>query len=97
MYIEHKHFKLPNNSSEVDVYISPTGSIQFMIEGKEKVLEGDFHKLAFKKIESGVDLVYKSRSVKSSWDIILSKKDAELISRMIDEADENFEIIMRDL
>ncbi len=36
MYIEHKHFKLPNNSSEVDVYISPTGSIQFMIEGKRK-------------------------------------------------------------
>ncbi|WP_305817147.1 hypothetical protein [Photobacterium leiognathi] len=97
MYIEHKHFKLPNNSSEVDVYISPTGSIQFMIEGKEKVLEGDFHKLAFKKIKSGVDLVYKTRSVKSSWDIILSNKDAELLSRMIDEADENFEIIMRDL
>ncbi|PSV26969.1 MULTISPECIES: hypothetical protein [unclassified Photobacterium] len=97
MYIEHKHFKLPNNTSEVDVFISPTGDIEVMIEGNQQVLKGDFHHLSFKIINTGVDLIYKTRSKKSSWDIILTQQDAETVSKMMNEADEYYEIIMRDL
>ena len=97
MYTEHKHFKLPNNNSEVDVFISPTGDIEVMIEGNQQVLKGDFHHLSFKKMNAGVDLIYKTHSKKSSWDIILTPQDAEIVTKMMNEADEYYEIIMRDL
>ena len=90
---EHRHVILPKTQSQfADIYIKPTGSVKVVINDKSKIMLGEFHQLEI--IQSNK----KSRlSCQNKWELDLSQKDATELAILIKQAEEEFEILMKDL
>ncbi|UTV28837.1 hypothetical protein [Photobacterium atrarenae] len=100
MFAKHRSYTLAGKvHNHAHLAIKPTGELSVEILEEHKQLEGDFEDLSFSthgKI-TGVDCVEHDHPSHKLWHIDLSRQDARELNRLIDDAKEEYEIMMRDL
>ena len=99
MLAKHRDYLLHGTQNfHAHVQVNPIGQLDVDIVEKREHHSASFESLAFKKvgsktIVSGCD----EKNKKSKWQLTLAKKDAEELNLLIEEANEEYEILMRDL
>lgn len=90
---EHKHVALPESKGHfADIYVNPIGSVQVIVDNKPKPMQGEFHQL--KIIQSGSK---STLNCQNEWQLDLSQQDAKELALLLEKAEDEFEILMRDL
>ncbi|ELV8811293.1 hypothetical protein QNE21_002073 [Vibrio vulnificus] len=77
------------------VEINPVGKLDVEIKGQRQHYVVDFEQLAFSSDEQGVALV--CQKAYSPWKVMLATADAQELKSLVKEAQEEYEILMRDL
>ena len=90
---EHRHVILSKTKNQcADIYIKPTGSVQVVVNDQSETMLGEFHQLEI--IQSNK----KNRlSCQNKWALDLSQEDATELAMIIRQAEDEFEILMKDL
>lgn len=100
MYAKHRSYTLAGSTHHhAHLAVSPTGILSVEIEEEHKKLEAEFDDLCFSthgKV-TGLDCVEHCMPSHTLWHIDLTPSDARDLTQLIDEAKEEYEIIMRDL
>ncbi|MCG9577041.1 hypothetical protein [Vibrio tubiashii] len=92
----HREYELIDvNHSHAHVEINPIGLIDVEIMENKQHHQAEFSELSFQKVGGHTRLCGKQN--KKPWQLELDNKDAEEINRLIDQASEEFETLMRDL
>ncbi|WP_070963815.1 hypothetical protein [Vibrio sonorensis] len=81
--------------SQVHVKVNPVGMIDVEIEKSRQHHLSDFDQLCFVKRGSQTRLTGQDNT--DTWQLVLSNRDADELGRLIEEACEEYEILMRDL
>ncbi|KLV10158.1 hypothetical protein C9I92_21690 [Photobacterium ganghwense] len=100
MFAKHRAYVLAKKKRpKAQVTINPTGNIHIDVKDEKKALDGDFEDLSFQKNGKVTILVCQKHSKQKQhcWRIELSDEDAKELTRLINEAEDEFEILMRDL
>ena len=97
---ERRHYTLPGKKAlHADVAVIPTGELEVDIKEKKDHLTAEFEELHFCCGRQQTDLVCQDQVGDHAirWHIYLAKQDAEELEQLIENAEEEFEILMRDL
>lgn len=100
MLAERRQFTLPGKKAlHADITVIPTGELEVDIKEKHNHLTAEFDELQFCCGVKNTDLICKDQLGKHTvrWHIYLANNDAKELEKMIEEAEEEFEILMRDL
>lgn len=100
MLAEHRQYTLPGKKVlHADVTVNPTGELEVDIKEKKNHLTAEFEELHFCSGRQKTDLVCQEPVGDHAirWHIYLANQDAEELEHLIEEAEEEFEILMRDL
>ncbi|MFC1503189.1 hypothetical protein ACFL53_02400 [Pseudomonadota bacterium] len=100
MYAKYRSYTLAGKEHlHVHLAVNPTGFIDVEIMEKHKKLNAEFEDLCFEDHgdTTELDCVEHSKPKHKIWYIYLSRNDAKELTTLIDEAKEEYEIIMRDL
>ncbi|MCQ1056870.1 hypothetical protein ACQKPX_11685 [Photobacterium sp. DNB23_23_1] len=100
MLAEHRHFILPGESKlHADVTISPVGELEVNILEQNNRLSGEFDQLYFYSEGKETELICKNQLERDDvqWHLSLSSDDARELAKLIELAEEEYEILMRDL
>lgn len=100
MFVKKRSYKLAGKMHyRANFAVNPTGSLSVEIEEQHKKLEGEFEDLCF--IQHGkttaLDCVEHCEPTHCCWHLDLSPNDASELTQLIDEAKDEYEILMRDL
>ena len=97
---ERRQYTLPGKKVlHADVTVIPTGELKVDIKEMHSHLKAEFEELHFCCGRSKTDLVCENQVGKHAvrWHIYLAKQDAEELEELIENAEEDYEILMRDL
>lgn len=100
MLAEHRYFTLPGDTGlHVDITVIPTGELEVNILEKDNQLKGEFEELHFYSNGKRTELVCKDQLSPDcvKWHLDLSNDDARDLAKLIEMAEEEYEILMRDL
>lgn len=96
MITKHRDYQLQDsNHFHAHVEINPVGVLDVEILENKQHHQAEFNELSFMKIGGHTRLC--GQHDKKPWQLALANKDAEEINRLIDQASEELEILMRDL
>tara|TARA_Y100001956_G_C4128832_1_gene192177 strand:+ start:5744 stop:6034 length:291 start_codon:yes stop_codon:yes gene_type:complete len=96
MITKHRDYQLQdNNHFHAHVEINPIGVLDVEIVENKQHHQAEFSELSFMKVDGHTRLC--GRQDATPWQLELNNKDAEEINRLIDQASEELEILMRDL
>lgn len=82
---------------KAQVTVNPTGNLHIDVKDEKKALDGNFEDLSFKQDGKITVLFCLKHDNQRYWRIELSEKDAKELIQLIHEAEDEFELIMRDL
>jgi hypothetical protein len=98
MLAEHRQFVLPEgNGGWADVYINSTGTIKVNITHQNCSFEGEFDQLSFHTSGRKTELICKRDPQQSEWHVNFANQDARELALLIERAEDEFELLMRDL
>lgn len=100
MLAEHRQFILPGQRERhANVTVIPTGELEVNIQEDANQLQAEFEELYFYSADNGTELVCKEQlgSDAVRWHLHLANEDARELAKLIEMAEEEFEILMRDL
>ncbi|PSW20102.1 hypothetical protein C9I98_08560 [Photobacterium sanctipauli] len=100
MLAENRLFTLPDESGlHADITVVPTGELKVTILEKNSSMQGDFNQLYFYSDGKRTELVCKDQLVPENiqWHVHLANDDARELAKLIEMAEEEYEILMRDL
>ncbi|MCW8330987.1 hypothetical protein MD588_19520 [Photobacterium sp. SDRW27] len=100
MYAKYRSYTLAGKTHyHAHFAVRPTGSLLVEIEEDHEKLEADFEDLCFIQHgkTTGLDCVEHCEPTHCCWHLDLSSNDARELTRLIDDAKEEYEILMRDL
>ncbi|CAG23773.1 hypothetical protein [Photobacterium profundum] len=100
MYAKHRSYTLARPAHRhVRLSVNPSGFLSVEIEEDNNKLDSEFENLCFEKHGKITELVCfeHCKPQKSRWHIYLSDNDAKELNRLINDAKEEYEILMRDL
>ncbi|MDX1302105.1 hypothetical protein [Photobacterium sp.] len=100
MLAEYRKFTLPGKAHlHASVKVIPTGEVEVFIKEKHDELHADFDELCFYSCGKNTELICKEHAGqdKVRWHIDLANEDARELAKLIESAEEEFEILMRDL
>lgn len=98
MLAEHRQFVLPGENGRcADVYVNASGTIKVNLAHQNCTLEGDFDQLSFHVSGRKTELVCQRASDHQAWQVNLANQDARELALLIERAEDEFEILMRDL
>ncbi len=100
MFVKNRSYTLEGKlHHHAHFAVNPSGVLSVDIEEDHEKLEADFEDLCFKLHGKTTDLdcVEHSKPTHCCWHLELSCHDARELIRLIDEAKEEYEILMRDL
>lgn len=96
MISKHRNYQLKDvNHSRAHIEINPIGLIDVELVENKQHLRAEFSEVSFQKVGGHTRLC--GRQNKKPWQVELNNKDADEVNRLIDEASEEYEILMRDL
>ncbi|PSU46925.1 hypothetical protein C9J12_17105 [Photobacterium frigidiphilum] len=100
MLAESREFiLLDSRARHANIRVIPTGVLEVSIEEGNDKMQAEFAQLLFSSSGKKTGLVCRN-SVSSNdvnWHLELSNADARELSLLIEQAEEEFEILMRDL
>ncbi|MGY3572223.1 hypothetical protein [Vibrio paucivorans] len=79
------------------VQVNPIGELDVEIVETHKHHHTDFENLSFKRSGSRTLLVGRDAKQAKPWQVTLASQDADELNHLIQEANEEFETLMRDL
>lgn len=92
----HRVYELKDIShNHAHIEINPVGVIDIEIVEKKEHHWAEFKDLSFKSVDDHTRLCGTQDRV--AWTLDLDSKDAEEVTRLIEEARDEYEILMRDL
>ncbi|CAG22222.1 hypothetical protein [Photobacterium profundum] len=100
MYAKHRSYTLTEQTHRhVHLSVNPTGFLSVEIDEDNSKLEAEFEDLCFEKHGITTELVCfeHCRPKHGRWHLALSCGDAKELTMLIDDAKEEYEILMRDL
>lgn len=100
MMERHRNYLLKNTKKlHAHVHVIPTGLVEIEILEKHQCHAAEFEHLHFERNGKITQLVGKNTSNGKpvQWQIPLANDDAKELEYLIEEATEEFEILMRDL
>ncbi|WP_413111838.1 hypothetical protein [Thaumasiovibrio sp. DFM-14] len=99
MLAKRRQFTLPGNPEmHAVVNVIPTGLLTVEIEEEHRSIDAEFEHIAFKVHDGMTDLVCYGDSGKTEcWNLGLYNEDARELARLIEYAEEELEILLRDL
>ncbi|MEJ2765957.1 hypothetical protein VV869_18550 [Photobacterium sp. MCCC 1A19761] len=100
MLAERRQFILPGQKAlHANITVIPTGELEVKIQEEAHPLKADFEELYFYSAGNGTELVCKAPLESDSvrWQLHLENKDARELAKLIELAEEELEILMRDL
>ncbi|MGF1703837.1 hypothetical protein L4D09_26455 [Photobacterium makurazakiensis] len=100
MLAENRLFALSDESGlHADVTVIPTGELKVTILENNSSMEGDFDQLYFYSDGKKTELVCKDLLEPESiqWHVHLANDDARELAKLIELAEEEYEILMRSL
>ncbi|NVD08664.1 hypothetical protein FCU94_17600 [Vibrio sp. JPW-9-11-11] len=96
MILLHRDYRLGNaGHHHAHVAINPVGVIDVDITESAQHHSAEFSELVFQKAQGYTRLI--GRHSKRPWQVTLSDHDAAEVHRLIDQAEEEFEVLMCDL
>lgn len=100
MYAKYRSYTLAGKSHlHAHLAVSPSGFLHVEIVENHRNLDAEFEDLCFENHGDtcGVDCVEHCQPKHKCWHIDLSRNDAKELTLLIDDAKEEYEILMRDL
>lgn len=100
MFAKHRSYILAEKTHpKAYITVNPTGTLHIDVKDEKKALDGDFGDLLFKKNGKVTALfcMKHGKQKKHCWHIDLAREDAQELTRLIHEAEDEFELLMRDL
>jgi len=100
MIAKHRDYLLQDTKNfHAHIQVNPIGILDVDIVEKREHHSSSFDSLAFKKVGSKtiVSGCEERGRKKSQWQLTLTKRDAEELNLLIEDANEEYEILMRDL
>lgn len=100
MLARHRDYLLKDKKKlHAHVQIIPTGSVEIEIVEKHQCHAAEFKEIHFERKGSVTQLVgiHTSNGKPTQWQVPFTNDDAKELEHLIDEASEEFEILMRDL
>lgn len=100
MLTERRQFILPGDTGfHADITVNPTGELDVNIVEKDNHLTGEFAELCFYTSGKKTELVCKDQHVPDTvrWHLLLASDDARELAKLIELAEDEYEILMRDL
>ncbi|UTM55931.1 hypothetical protein L4174_008640 [Photobacterium sp. CCB-ST2H9] len=84
---------------KAQVTVNPTGTLHIDVKDEKRELDGDFEDLLFKEKGKVTVLVCQKhdRPKQLCWHVELTGQDAKELTRLIDDAEEEYETLMSDL
>lgn len=96
MILLHRDYQLNDSGHyHAHVAINPVGFIDIDIEENEQHHSAKFSELIFKKVDGCTQLI--GRHAGRPWQVALHDHDAAEVHRLIDQAADEFEVLMCDL
>ncbi|MEJ2763557.1 hypothetical protein VV869_06200 [Photobacterium sp. MCCC 1A19761] len=100
MFAKRRAYILANKTHpKAQVTVNPTGTLHIDVKDEKKALDGDFEDLSFQK-DGKITILFcqkHGQQKQHCWRVELSGEDAKDLVRLIHEAEDEFEILMRDL
>lgn len=100
MFAKRRAYTLAKKTHpNAQVTVNPTGTLHVDVKDEKKSLDGDFDDLFFKKNGKVTTLfcLKHGQQQQHCWHIDLTREDAQELTRLIHEAEDEFEHLMRDL
>ncbi|WP_064608351.1 hypothetical protein [Photobacterium sp. J15] len=100
MLAVHRQFILPGHRGlHADVTVIPTGELEVNIKEKNNSLKAEFDDLYFFSSGKATDIVCRDPVSHDEvrWQLHMASDDARELAKIIESAEEEFEILMRDL
>ncbi|WP_087018962.1 hypothetical protein [Thaumasiovibrio subtropicus] len=99
MLAKCRHYTLPGTPElHATVNVIPTGMVHVEILENRQSIDADFEQLSFKTHGRMTDLVcYSEAGKKECWNLGMNSEDARDLAKLIESAEEELEILMRDL
>ncbi len=98
MLIEHTRVSvIEPTAQQAFVHVNPLGKIMVDIPAQESHLEADFESLAFRHLGERIEMICADQDKNKCWQLALSQRDGLHIEHLIDEANQDYEQLMRDL
>ncbi len=96
MITVHRHYSLPERPNmHTHFEVNPTGRLEVEIIELNEKHSTEFEDLSFESTGTGVRVCGKDQS--TAWRCELQVKDALELSSLVEEANEEYEALMRDL
>lgn len=96
MITVHREYRVSTKPEQyAHVEINPVGQLDVEMMGEQKHYVADFEHLSFSSHSHGV--LIECQKVNSPWKMMLEKADAQELRHLVEDAQEEFEILMRDL
>ncbi|UTV29941.1 hypothetical protein [Photobacterium atrarenae] len=100
MLAEHRQFILPGQKElHANIKVIPTGELEVNIQEEAHQFQAEFEELYFYTAGNSTELVCREQlgSDAVRWQLYLANEDARELAKLIELAEEEFEILMRDL
>ncbi|GAB6263233.1 hypothetical protein [Photobacterium sp. R1] len=84
---------------KAQVTVNPLGKLHIDVKDEKRELDGDFEDLTFNKSGKITVLLCQKhgKPKQKCWQVELSSKDAKELTKLIHDAEDEFETLMRDL
>ncbi|QUJ70262.1 hypothetical protein KDD30_19260 (plasmid) [Photobacterium sp. GJ3] len=100
MLAEHRQYLLPDgNGSHLDVTVIPTGFLEVEIMEEHDKYQAEFDELLFLANGKKTELVCRDHAGGECvrWQVKMASEDARELAKLIELAEDEFELLMRDL
>ena len=100
MLTERRQFIVPGKAGlHVDVTVNPIGELKVNVLEKDNCFTGEFEQLVFQTKGRQTELLCKNHRASTTvkWHVRLASDDARELAKLIELAEEEYEILMRDL
>jgi hypothetical protein len=78
------------------IQVNPVGHLDVKIKGRKECLHCEFDDISFQETDSNTKVIGHEEG-RRPWQLTLSNRDAAELTHLIQEANEEFEVLMRDL
>ncbi|WP_026958226.1 hypothetical protein [Aliagarivorans taiwanensis] len=96
MLVTYKHYTLPQDHVHAHVAFTPLGELDVLLEEQQQVLHAEFELLTFTS-DAKLQCFDSTQHQHVEWQVQLNPNDAKELMFAIQDAQEEFEILMRDL
>nr|WP_086937351.1 hypothetical protein [Thaumasiovibrio occultus] len=99
MLAKSRQYTLPGKPElHANVNVIPTGIVSVEIIERQHKVDAEFDQLTFESKGGVTRLVcYSDKGKKPCWDLGMTNEDARDLAKLIETAEEELEILMRDL